>query len=428
MKKTIFFSIILLAGILTASALSMVPFIGNSNEEASENEELTDKLKFVCTPRASGENVEESVLFTGDDILFYKVKTGEIVFTDSVDHELLKIGSKLFNCNALSVYLNDILLFEKIELFTPVESRTTLDLEFRITFNFYGEFKLYFGFYDYYWSENNSKAQEENKEKRKAEWDIFIKYFSDRNKIIYTDESDILIDNIHFWGINNDNFPILFFTANDIQSFNLKTGEVAFVDSINNKFIKNIRDIYDYWFLNGYFDIKPSKYLFQNISFVKSFTYWIWLHNDLIFFYDDIEKKFYFQDGYPPIDSINDDSFPYTNKEQIQKERDENMLMRKAEWDFFIQHLSDKGKIITSIEEVKTESPIQIYSTGKTIHINNETGKNGVISVYRIDGVKVSEQTMTSQTTTIEIPVSGFYLVSVKEGNEKPVMEKVIVR
>ena len=406
-------------------ALSMIPFNGYSSGEASENEESTDKLKFIYNLSALGEITEESVMFTGDDILFYNVKTGEIVFTDSVANELLIVGSKLFKCMALSVYLNDKLLFEKIDLFTPIESRKILDLRFRIFIGFYGEYKLHLSYDDdFYWSESYLKEQEANKERRKAEWDIFIKYFSDRDKIIDTDESEILVDNIHVWGINNSSFTILFFTGNDIQSFNLTTGEVAFVDSINNKFINNIRDIYDYRYLTGYFDNKPIKVLFQNISFIKSFNNWIWITNNLIFFYDDLEKKFYFKDGYPTIDN----SFPEADRKRMQKERDENMLKRKTEWDIFVKYFSDNNKIITGIEEVKTESPIQIHSSGKTIHIKNETGKNGVVSVYRIDGMKVAEQTMVNQTTTLEMPVSGFYLVSVRTGNEKPVMEKIIVK
>ena len=83
---------------------------------------------------------------------------------------------------------------------------------------------------------------------------------------------------------------------------------------------------------------------------------------------------------------------------------------------------------ITGKEKVKTPPPIQIYSSGKTIHINNQTGKNAVVSVYRIDGVKVAEQTMTSQTAAMKMPVSGFYFVSVKTGNEEPVTAKLIVR
>ena len=83
---------------------------------------------------------------------------------------------------------------------------------------------------------------------------------------------------------------------------------------------------------------------------------------------------------------------------------------------------------ITGKEKVKTPPPIQIYSFEKTIQINNQTGKNAVVSVYRIDGVKIAEQTMVSQTTAIEMPVSGFYFVSVKTGNEKPVTAKLVVR
>ena len=84
--------------------------------------------------------------------------------------------------------------------------------------------------------------------------------------------------------------------------------------------------------------------------------------------------------------------------------------------------------IISGKEEIKTASPIQIRSEGKTIHINNQTGKNAVITVYRIDGVKVTEQTTKSQITALEMPLKGLYLVSVKAENEKPVTEKVIVR
>jgi hypothetical protein len=86
------------------------------------------------------------------------------------------------------------------------------------------------------------------------------------------------------------------------------------------------------------------------------------------------------------------------------------------------------SEVDTGIKEVETASPVQIHSAGKTIHVNNATGKNGIITVYRIDGVKVAEQMMASQTTTIEIPAGGFYLVLVKAGDEKPVTAKVIVR
>ena len=151
-----------------------------------------------------------------------------------------------------------------------------------------------------------------------------------------------------------------------------------------------------------------------------------WLPDDLkIFIYYDkyYKKRFYLTEYYQPWDWL-----PEEEREQKIKGDEENSIMRGKQLEIFFKYLNDKGKIITSINEVKTESPIQIYSEGKTIHINNQTGKNGVVSVYRIDGVKVAEQTITSQTTTLEIPISGFYLVSVRAGNENPVIEKVIVR
>ena len=80
------------------------------------------------------------------------------------------------------------------------------------------------------------------------------------------------------------------------------------------------------------------------------------------------------------------------------------------------------------VEGVKTVSPIEIYSAGRTIYVNNPTGKTGEISVYGIDGVKVAEQAMVNQTTTMELPVSGFYIVSARAGNEEPVTAKLTVR
>ena len=82
----------------------------------------------------------------------------------------------------------------------------------------------------------------------------------------------------------------------------------------------------------------------------------------------------------------------------------------------------------TGVKDVKSALPVQIYSAGKTIYVSNRTGKAAVATVYGIDGVKVAEQTMLSQAATLEMPVSGFYLVSVRAGNEKPVTAKVRIR
>ena len=220
-------------------------------------------------------------------------------------------------------------------------------------------------------------------------------------------------------GYNNSDRELLF-TGNDIKYFNLSTREIIFDDSLYEKLEKRF-----FWYKSVDFFLNDET-LFENVELLTSLD--SRFVNDLVLFVKIIfypEIRVYLYDGRP---SEIPESWPEEIKEVYRKERETNAEKRKAEWDIFIKYLSDRGKIITSIEDVKTSHPIKIYSSEKTIHINNQTEKNVIVSVYRIDGVKVSEQTVTSQTTTIEIPVSGFYLVSVRTGNEKPVMEKVIIR
>lgn len=81
----------------------------------------------------------------------------------------------------------------------------------------------------------------------------------------------------------------------------------------------------------------------------------------------------------------------------------------------------------TNIENVNAQLPIQIYSAGKTIHVNNLTGKNAEVTIYGINGMKIAGKTI-GQTTTMTIPVGGFYLVSVKAENEKAVTAKLVIR
>jgi len=209
---------------------------------------------------------------------------------------------------------------------------------------------------------------------------------------------------------------ILAFTGDDIQSFNMTTREIVFTtDSIH---------IYEYGTrFNGitiYFNNTPILANVALTSAASSFSI-----NDLVLYceFNAIRKySFYLYNGYP-------DMPVWPDKESAQKERDTNTEKRKAGWDIFIKYLNDNGKIVenTGIEDVKTALPIQIYSVRKTIHVNNQTGKKGMVTVYRIDGVKVAEQTVSGQTTTLEMSVSGSYLVSVKVGNEKPVIEKLFV-
>jgi len=241
----------------------------------------------------------------------------------------------------------------------------------------------------------------------------------------YDDQSS---DTLYFIGnrgtmIDNEEGGLIYheeivFTGDDIKYFNLLTEELVFTDSFVSDtlvFIKKLRMYYVY-------DIYLSdKLLLENIISLNGGSVPI---NDLVFYYDTYDTyKVYLSDGYPSWKV-----FDVTPIEEMQKIRDENFQKRKAGWDIFIQYLSDRNKIITALENINSASPIEIYSAEKTIYVNNPSGRNGVVAVYGIDGINVAERTMAGETTTIEMPVSGFYIVSVKVENEKPLRAKVVVK
>jgi len=206
------------------------------------------------------------------------------------------------------------------------------------------------------------------------------------------------------------------FTGDDILSYNLTNKEIVFNESVYNNIINN------YQIYNIYIN---DNLLLENIFVTRDINSWV--VTDLVLFH---ENKFYLCYEHPQWHEYMNrlDDFPEDEREMlktIQKRIDER---RKESLDIFIKYLNRNNKIITGIDDVKTELPIQIYSTGKSIHINNATGNNSVITVYRIDGTKIAEQTTTSQTTTMNVPVSGFYIVSVKAENEKSVVAKLVVR
>jgi len=209
------------------------------------------------------------------------------------------------------------------------------------------------------------------------------------------------------------------FTGDAIQSYNLTTKEIVFADSVFNKVLTT------YSIFNVYFN---DTLLIENIA--ETGDYASWIINDLVLYSDSRDNKLYLCFISPgwDIDTYFDIVGDTTDEQKEAKSVLQKRLeMRNAELDSFIQYLNDRSKIITGIEDVKQALPVQIYSTGKTIHVNNLTGKNGVITVYGIDGVKVAEQAMAGQTTKLEIPVSGIYLVSVKAGNEKPITAKLML-
>ena len=185
MKTNIFFLIFVFIS-------STIPFYSYSNVN---DEKQTDKLYALGVIPIPGMSTEFSVVFTGDDIKSFNVASGEIVFIDSIAEKLL-IEKGINHYPALSVYLNDKMLFENIWQLNPTSSIVIHDLVFFFTEGvpyFDGEYKYYFlfdggcltfGVFCDCAVEEWQKEQDENFQKRKSEWDIFIKYLSDRGKII----------------------------------------------------------------------------------------------------------------------------------------------------------------------------------------------------------------------------------------------------
>jgi hypothetical protein len=121
-----------------------------------------------------------------DDIISFNVSTGEIIFNDDVMRN--KEFYPIFYDNILTINLNEEPLFESIRTISTVSSVIYNDLA--IVFH---KSKIYL--VDGYppkildiWPEkdrnNMRKERDENAEKRKVEWDIFIKYLTDKGKIV----------------------------------------------------------------------------------------------------------------------------------------------------------------------------------------------------------------------------------------------------
>jgi hypothetical protein len=161
----------------------------NSTRDVFKDEESTDRLFFMGSrnSRYEGEGnytllPPEELAFTGDDIRYFNLTTGEIVFNDSFVFDLWSIRYYIYN-----IYLNDKLLFENILLILPINSMVYNNLVF-----YFDTDKLYLN--DGYpnWKNWNihceqceewQKIRDENTQKGKENWDIFIKYLSDAGKI-----------------------------------------------------------------------------------------------------------------------------------------------------------------------------------------------------------------------------------------------------
>jgi len=129
----------------------------------------------------------EELAFDGDAIQYFNLITDEIVFIDSLDIDKQTFLMPYLGYN---IYLNDKLILDNISFTTGGSSFVINDFIFYYD---YIQNKLFLNFgyptniYNVWPEESKERCQrerDENFEKRKEGWDIFIQYLRDAGKII----------------------------------------------------------------------------------------------------------------------------------------------------------------------------------------------------------------------------------------------------
>jgi hypothetical protein len=114
--------------------------------------------------------------FTGEDIQSFNTVTREIVFVNLTADDILK--GRMGLSSTVSFYIGEKLLFEPLVVH-PTSSRTYDDL---VLSHSDDKFYLLDGYGGN--SDEHLQIREANAQKRKAEWDAFIKYLTDAGKIV----------------------------------------------------------------------------------------------------------------------------------------------------------------------------------------------------------------------------------------------------
>jgi hypothetical protein len=124
------------------------------------------------------------------------------------------------------------------------------------------------------------------------------------------------------------------FTGDDILWFNASTKEIRFQNNILQKDI--IQGVLSRT-IKFYLD---DEYLFSSMNCVSSLNSQIF--DNLVFYYDMIENRFYFRDGYPDVSVLSPAAG--AGDKSHQERRDRNMEQIKPEWDKFVHQLKLENK------------------------------------------------------------------------------------
>ena len=132
--------------------------------------------------------------------------------------------------------------------------------------------------------------------------------------------------------VRNDALGQVVFTGEDILWFNETTKELRFNNNVSNR-----SSVLSNAAISFYID---DEYLFSSMIYAHSFSSQI--YNSLVFFYNNIDNRFFLIDGYPDVSVL-------SNPQESQKLRDENMQKIASEWSKFINQLKKEGRYHSSL-------------------------------------------------------------------------------
>jgi hypothetical protein len=177
---------------LTAGMIISLAACSGDSSVQPNDQNTGGELSVVATGAAtySGSG-DRTVVFNGSDIKSFNLTTGELIFS-GLTFEQLRSRAENYT---LTFYLGDRKLFESASIgydTTLILSGTVInDLVFILRGDLNERLYLMDGFPSLDWVENfgapeaeAAKEREANTQKRKTEWDLFVEYLKDADKVI----------------------------------------------------------------------------------------------------------------------------------------------------------------------------------------------------------------------------------------------------
>jgi hypothetical protein len=185
--------------LLTAAGMIIFLAACNNDVNVSPNDKNTGgKLSVVATNAATYSGFgDKTVVFNGSDIKSFNLTTGELIFSN-LTFEQLRSRTENYT---LKFYLGDKELFESASIgydsLFILSDKVINDLIFILRGDLNERLYLMDGFPGLDWVKNfgvseaeAANQREANTQKRKAEWDLFIEYLKDADKVMEQQSSD----------------------------------------------------------------------------------------------------------------------------------------------------------------------------------------------------------------------------------------------